>query len=201
MNNIQNINKDKQNLNIAIVASSTRIGQKSNRIGTMLKSIIENTYGQSISLIDLSEETLPLFSERFQDVSEPSQMMKKISRELSGADAIILITPEYNGSVSPALKNLIDIYGTNEFADKPIGVATVTSGKIVGIRAAVQLQNIILAIKGYPFPQMLLATEITENVDESGQILSTEFDDHITRFLSPFLSFAEKLATNELVLS
>lgn len=124
--------------------------------------------------------------------SQPSLI--SISEKLKSADGIIFITPEYNGTISAPLKSMIDIFGSAEFAGKPIGVASVSTGILGGVRAAQSLQQIILAINAYPFPKMLLTAEVTEQVDEMGNVLSPVYEKKADTFLMPFLNFVAKLA-------
>lgn len=188
-------------MKITIISSSTRVGRKSHRIALLLKSEIEKTGFCEANLIDLAEINIPLFDQRFIYMDNQPEILKSISEELKSSDAIIFVTPEYNGSISPALKNLIDIFGANEFAFKPLGVASVSSSKLGGIRAALQLQQIILSINGFPFPKMLLADQVSDNVDYNGTIINPEFSAKLEKFLLPYINFAYRLKeTNDLSL-
>ncbi len=88
---------------------------------------------------------------------------------------------------------MIDIFGAAEFADKPIGVASVSTGILGGIKAALSLQQIILSINGYPFPKMLLTGEVDKQVDSTGNALNPVYERKVETFLIPFLNFVAKL--------
>jgi len=180
-------------MKIVLISSSIRIQRNSHRVALLLQQKINGTGKFESNIIDLKEESIPLFQERYIDMADPPPNLKAISEELKSADGIIFITPEYNGSISAALKSLIDIYGSAEFADKPIGVAAVSTGALGGIRAALSLQQIILGINAYPFPRMLLTGEVTKQVDEMGKIVIPGIEVKIEGFLTPFLGFVEKL--------
>jgi hypothetical protein len=70
----------------------------------------------------------------------------------SFSDGIIFLTPKYNGSFSSDLKNFIDVFAKEGFLGKPIGVATGSTGAMGGVRAANQLQQVILSLFAYPQP-------------------------------------------------
>ena len=61
-------------------------------------------------------------------------LVQAVKEKVAAADAVIIVTPEYNRSVSGVLKNAIDWisrpYGTNPFAHKPVLIMGVSSGKI-----------------------------------------------------------------------
>jgi NAD(P)H-dependent FMN reductase len=180
-------------MSIAIISTSTRPGRTSHRVALALKRTVE-TAGQSVSLIDLKELTLPLFSERFAFLteSERSENMIKIAEILQQSKAIIFVTPEYNGSISTGLKNLLDTFGKAEFAGKPIGVATASTGIMGGIRAAQQLQINILGVQAYPQPQMLTVGEVDKQMDTEGEVLNTAFGPKLNGFVTAFLGFVAR---------
>jgi NAD(P)H-dependent FMN reductase len=149
--------------------------------------------GWQVSLIDLREYTLPAFEERIQYLEEVPPDVRLISDELKSSDGIIFISPEYNGGISSSLKYIIDIFGNDEFAGKPIGVATASSGIQGGIRAALQLQQTILAIRSYPQPEMLLVPVVSKTIDENGDILSPSFESKVKHFVISFLAFTSHL--------
>ena len=66
------------------------------------------------------------------------------------ADAFILVSPEYNGSYSPAMKNLVDHFPKQHH--KPFGIATASPGPLGGIRASQQMQLLVNALFGIASP-------------------------------------------------
>lgn len=59
--------------------------------------------GVSLDIADLSE--IPFFN---QDVPEKSAAVSKVLAQMAEADAFVFACPEYNYSLAPALKNIID---------------------------------------------------------------------------------------------
>jgi NAD(P)H-dependent FMN reductase len=178
-------------MNIAIISSSTRPGRTSHRAALALKKAIETSVN-TVNFIDLKVLELPLFGERFAFLteSERTENMIKIAEMLQQSKAIIFVTPEYNGSISTGLKNLLDTFGKAEFAGKPIGVTTASTGILGGIRAAQQLQVNILGVGAYPQPQMLTVGEVDKQMDTEGEVLNSAFEAKLNSFVSSFLGFA-----------
>jgi azobenzene reductase len=178
-------------MTITIISSSVRTDRTSHRVALALEKQIAAT-GNAVSFIDLKELNLPIAEERFQNMANKSEALLQTAQQLQAAEAIIIVTPEYNGSITTALKNLLDIFGKNEFAGKPIGVATVSTGIMGGVRAAYQLQQIILALQAYPQPQMLLTGEVTKQLNELGDVINPVYAPKIATFLNAFLGFAKR---------
>jgi NAD(P)H-dependent FMN reductase len=145
-------------------------------------------------VIDLLELELPRFSERYPNVPEKPKKWKETMDILLGSDGIIFLTPEYNGSFSSGLKNFIDVFAKEGFRGKPIGVATGSTGAMGGMRAAYQLQQVILSLFAYPQPQMLTVGEMQDRFDESGEITNEEFKPRFESYVNQFVEFCAKLS-------
>lgn len=178
-------------MNIKIVSGSTRIGRNSHRVALALNNKI-TALGFESSIVDLKEINLPPFEERLSFLAEKPERLVEISNELLSSTGYIFVTPEYNGGISSSLKNFIDTFGRPEFAGKPIAVASVSSGALGGIRAAMSLQQLILAIQAYPQPQMLTVGDVEEQLNNEGEIINPSFEKKLDSFVNSFLGFAKR---------
>ncbi len=179
-------------MNVTVVSSSTRQGRISHRIALALQSEITKT-GENVTLVDLAEVNLPEFEERYSHLKNPSETMRRAAEILNNSDAFIFVTPEYNGNISSGLKNFVDVYAKAPFDGKPIGVATGSTGAAGGIRAAYQLQHLILCSFAYPYPHMLLTAHMDKVLDAHGNILEAGYGEKLNSFLDRFLAFARQL--------
>ena len=82
---------------------------------------------------------LPLYNE---DIDNPADLPASASAlrgAVGQADAILVVTPEYNGSIPGALKNAIDWlsrpYGRNALSAKPLAVIGASMGQYGGVWA------------------------------------------------------------------
>ena len=82
---------------------------------------------------------LPLYNE---DIDTPADLPASASAlrgAVAHADAILVVTPEYNGSIPGALKNAIDWlsrpYGRNALSAKPLAVIGASMGQSGGVWA------------------------------------------------------------------
>lgn len=73
------------------------------------------------------------------------------------ADAVIVITPEYNHSIPGELKLFLDRHEW-EYAHKPVGTVTASNSPTGGVRAALALQPILATMRAVVVsPQVLVA--------------------------------------------
>lgn len=180
-------------MNIAIISGSIRENASTRRVGTHLLSRLNGLESVRPSLIDLTEYEYPLWKEVFHREVSPPPACVELHDKLQAADAMIFVTPEYNGSYSLALKNMIDYFGIKVFERKVIGVSAVSTGALGGIRSALQLQQLVLAIYAIPVPQMLLIPNIQHGFDEDGNLTNESLERSISLFIKDFLWYAEAI--------
>lgn len=81
------------------------------------------------------------------DDATPAEAVARLKAEITTAEALLFVTPEYNRSITGVLKNAIDHasrpYGHNAWAGKPAGVLGVSVGAIGTALAQQHLRNIL----------------------------------------------------------
>jgi len=93
--------------------------------------------GVSVQLFDRLGE-VPFYNEDIdnEDVPEPVKALREVAAE---ADAALVVTPEYNGSIPGVLKNAIDWlsrpFGNSALKDKPLAVVGAAHGRYGGVWA------------------------------------------------------------------
>ncbi len=83
-------------------------------------------HASSTGLIELRDYQLPFCGQMAEDEYPPD--VSRLRQELRDAHGIILGTPEYHGSLSGSLKNMLDLMGAEEFEGKIIGLVAVAGG-------------------------------------------------------------------------
>ena len=114
-----------------------------------------------------------------------------LAKKIFDADAYILVTPEYNGSYSPALKNLLDHFPKRH--RKPFGIVTASPGVMGGIRASQQMLQLVPALFGIASPYMLIVPSVDKKFSPDGDLLDESFQNGVHNFISEFLWRAEKV--------
>jgi NAD(P)H-dependent FMN reductase len=114
---------------------------------------------------------------------------------VAGSDAIVVVSPEYNGGYSPALKNAIDYIDPAHFRRKAWGTVTVSNGPMGGMRAAQALHHLALALFAVPCPQMLLVGSVEQKVAEDGTVADPSIERGLGNFRREFLWLAKALAS------
>ena len=130
--------------NVLGVAGSIRQGSYSTR---SLKIALEyaKKQGAEVRLVDLNTVVLPLY-----DPSAPaSKEVEHTTEAIAWADAVILASPDYHGSISGALKNFLD-YFYEEFAGKVFGYIVASHEK--GLTVMEQMRTAVRQCYGWSMP-------------------------------------------------
>lgn len=78
-----------------------------------------------------------------------------LERQIVEADAYVMVSPEYNHSMSPALSDLLNHFPSSAFAFKPSLIATYSSGQWGGTRAALNMRSYLSELGCLPVSAML----------------------------------------------
>lgn len=103
-------------------------------------------YGAEIRLLDLRQTKLPLYDPVENTTTSD---MKKTQDDVLWADALILSTPDYHGSMSGVMKNFLDYFWA-EFAGKTFGYLCASHEK--GLTAMDQMRTAIRQCYGWSMP-------------------------------------------------
>src|SRR5215510_12765793 len=117
-------------MKIEIISGSPRKNSTTKRAALHLYKTLKESTKHEIGLIDMQEWNLPPLQSVFTSVENTPEEFKPLSKRVFEADAFILVSPEYNGSYSPALKNLLDHFPKQN--RKPFGVVTASPGAFGG---------------------------------------------------------------------
>lgn len=133
-------------IKIAIIIGSTRPGRNSEAVAHWVNSIAQKRSDAEFELVDIKDYNLPLLDEPVPALMHQyaHTHTKVWAEKINSFDAFIFVTPEYNHSISGALKNAID-YLFMEWNNKAAGF--VSYGSLGGLRAVEHLRLIMGELK------------------------------------------------------
>src|SRR5215470_8384440 len=155
-------------MRIEIISGSPRPNSVTHRVSLHLRNLLQSKTGHEVGVINLKDWNLPPLQSVFVSIEHTPDEFKPLAERMFGADAFILVSPEYNGSYSPAMKNLLDHFPKQHH--KPFGIVTASPGALGGIRASQQMQLLIIALFGIGSPHMLVTPFVDKKFDEQGNL-------------------------------
>ena len=137
-------------MNLLVIVGSTRPGRAGLPISEWFVEQAGSHDGVDVTVADLADLNLPLLDEP--NHPRLRQYLNRHTKEWSAmvdaADAIVIVTPEYNHSYPAPLKNALD-YLHQEWQYKPVGFVSY-GGVSAGTRAVVALKPVVSALRMVP---------------------------------------------------
>ena len=109
-------------LKIAVIIGSTRDSRFAHVPAQWIHEQAKTRNDLEVELVDLRDFDLPFFNEKASNLWMPSENAKAVAwqKKVGQFDGYIVVTPEYNRSITGALKNAFD-QAYKEWNNKPIG--------------------------------------------------------------------------------
>ncbi len=183
-------------MNIVIISGSPRDQSVSQRIALHLLDRLDRAGVGQVQLIDIRKEGLPPIQAVWNKDEQVPEEKRILVQTMDQADGFILVSPEYNGGYSPAMKNFLDHFPKRIYRRKAMGIATGSTGALGGMRASQQMQLLGLGLSTLISPRMLITPHMDQKFDEAGQLLESSFDRQVDGFVSEFLWLAGQLSTS-----
>jgi FMN reductase len=154
-----------ETLNILGVAGSMR----KDSFGTKILKIvldIATKYKSETSLLELRKVNMSLYNP---DLSIQSDInLQKVTDQVNWADAFILVSPDYHGSMSGSMKNFLDHYW-EEFAGKTFGYICTSHEK--GLTVMDQMRTAVRQCYGWSLPYGI-SVNGSEDFNEEREIVN-----------------------------
>jgi chromate reductase len=176
-------------MKFAVVVGSLRKASLNMKLARALEKLAPST--MTFHYVSIGD--LPLYNDDLW--ADPPETVVRFKSEIAAADAVLFIAPEYNRSVSPAIKNAIDWgsrpKGASVWDGKPAAVAGASPGNIGTSVGQAHLKYIALTVgmPVLPLPEVYLSLR-EDSFDASGKILSESTCQFLANFLTSFVGWA-----------
>ena len=163
---------------IAAFAGSLRAGSFNKKL-LAIAADAARTAGAEVTIVDLRELALPLFDQDLEDASGLPETAKNFKALLRASDGFLIASPEYNSSITGALKNAIDWASRAESDDelplvackgKVAALLAASPGALGGLRGLVTLRSILGNIGVIVLPDQVTIPTAHEAFDDAGKL-------------------------------
>lgn len=163
--------------------------------------------GAETTYIDLKDYPMPIYDgdiEAESGIPENAQKLKKIMKEHHG---LLIASPEYNSSVSAALKNFIDWTSRPEKGEKNIevfigkvaGIMACSPGALGGLRGLVTLRSILGNIACVVVPEQHAISKVTEAFTEDGNLKDDKDQQAVAKIAKRVTQLTKAIIESEMV--
>lgn len=152
----------------------------------------------TVEIFDL--EGIPLYNQDLEN--DPPERVKEFKAKIRQADALLIVTPEYNRSVPGVLKNAIDWASRppqdNVFDGKPVAIMSASTGMLGGANAQYHLRQMCAFLNMHPVnkPEVFVSFA-HRKFDENGRLIDEEAKKFIRELLENLVNHAIRLKLGE----
>jgi NAD(P)H-dependent FMN reductase len=173
-------------LSIPVILGTTRKGRMSAHAARLMVRQIEKRRGISTEFIDLTTLSMPI-DDAGDAIKDPV-----FAEKMTMADALVIVTPEYNHSFPGLLKHVLDSC-LKEYIHKAAGIVSVSAGPFGGVRA---IQDFLPVIRELGLVNIFWDVNfgnVASVFDETGNLLDQAFIKRVDKFLDELVWMAKTL--------
>ncbi|MDH6106294.1 NAD(P)H-dependent oxidoreductase [Anabaenopsis tanganyikae CS-531] len=146
--------------------------------------------GAEVEVLDLRQLNLP-FCHGGKDYSQYPDV-QRLRDTVTGADGLILATPEYHGGLSGVLKNTLDLMSFDELSGKVTGMISVLGGQ-ANSNALNDLRLIIRGVHGWVIPEQIAIGKAWNAFSPEGKLLDEKLSERFDQFAQSLVDNTRKL--------
>lgn len=150
--------------------------------------------GATLDIFEL--DGIPGFNQ--DEEQNPPEKVVDLKRRIREADAILIVTPEYNYSIPGVLKNAIDWasrpYGDSAWNGKPAAIMGASIGAIATARAQYHLRQMFVFLNMFPInqPEVMIGNA-SERFDAQGNLTDDATKEFIRKLLQNLVDWTRRL--------
>jgi len=163
-------------------------------INKKLFQAVQEIVGDKAELVLADISKLPFFSQDLEN--DPPDLVTALKDQIRQADAVLIITPEYNHSIPAVLKNAID-WGTRPYPQNlwekiPVAIMGASSGNTGTFGAQNHLRQILSYLNMYILNQPEFYMNGSKAFNLEGKLVDEKSRKHIEKFWNTFKGWIEK---------
>jgi NAD(P)H-dependent FMN reductase len=173
-------------LNIPVLLGTSRKGRMSAHAARFIVDLLNQRAGIRSQLVDVSMVPLPV------DDAGESIKDAMFSSTMAAADALVIVSPEYNHSFPGLLKHALDSC-LNEYIHKAVGLVGVSSGPFAGIRVVQSLLPVMRELGFVTIFWDINFGNVGKVFDDQGRLLDDAFVRRSDKFVRELIWMAKTL--------
>ena len=165
-------------LKILVIPGSLRTGSLNAKLAAAAAHQFAQA-GADVTRISLDDFPLPLYDADLQTKSGVPKNAVNLKRMIGAHHGVLIVTPEYNSSVPPLVKNTIDwvtrVQDVQEargqvFRERAFAIAAASESRLGGSRALAALRLVLTACHATVIPNQLALSFASEAYDDMDRL-------------------------------
>ncbi len=145
-------------------------------------------FDAEITLLELRNLDLVFYGSVPHDKYPPDVL--KLRQAVRDSQGIILATPEYHGSLTGALKNMLDLMSIEDFETKIVGLVGIAGGHVGAINSLNTMKTICRNLHCWVLPQEVSIANSGNAFDENGAMKDPALEERLVNLGRQLVKFA-----------
>ena len=188
---------------IVVMAGSRRREALSRRVAAACAQALEAA-GAEVERVDLDDYPAPLYDGDLEAASGLPEGVVRLQRVLHASDGVLVVNPEYNGSLTPLLKNTLDWCsrpnpadpersGGKVYAGRAAAVVGSSPGALGGMRVLFHIRDVLGYLGMQVIPQQLAVGKAGEAVGDDDRLRDAAQQDMLDKLAAALVDTARRL--------
>ena len=182
-------------MKILTFAGSLRRESFNKKFAREAQRLLSARPGVETEFVDLQPLGIPVYDGDLEAASGVPDGVVELSGKILAADALVISTPEYNGSMPGILKNTIDWLSRLKpvsLTGKPLLLIAASPGALGGIRSLWHTRQPFEVLGAHVFPEMMALPLAHQAFDESGALKDPKIVERLGGLLDRYLTHSRR---------
>lgn len=184
-------------------AGSTRAASLNKRLARIAAEAVRSAGGEA-TLIDLADHRMPLYDGDLEAAEGVPAAARRLRALMKDHDALLIVSPENNTSVSAVLKNTLDwlsrpVDGQNglvPFRGKVAALMAASPGALGGVRGLPHLRQILVSLGVLVLSEQFALPRAHEQLPQDGGLSDAKHQAAVSAVAQRLVEVAARLAVS-----
>lgn len=183
-------------MDFLLFSGSLRTDSFNKKLVKVANGLLLDSGNSNTKIVDLKTLNIPVYDGDIETAGIPDGV-KSLAADIQKAKAIIISSPEYNGSIAGSLKNTIDWVSRirpNPWEGKPVLLLGASPGYFGSIRALGVTRGPLETLGCFVYPQTFALPKAGEAFSPNGDLVDEGTKKRLASLLDSFSKFSNKLS-------
>ncbi len=179
-------------MKIILLPGSLRKDSLNKKLLNVVRTLLPSEH--DVEFVDLQPLALPVYDGDVEASQFPAAV-NTLGDKIKQAQALVICSPEYNGSISSPLKNTLDWLSRlkpHPIGSKPTLLMSASPGALGGIRGLLHTRVPLDSLGAFVYPQTFGLSKAHEAFNAQGALIDIKTQERIVGLLKDFLIFSQK---------
>lgn len=182
-------------MKILTFSGSLRKDSLNKKLCGVVSKIVQNNNLADIQFVDLQPLNIPVYDGDLETSKGIPDGVKTLGQAIASANAIVICTPEYNGSIPGSLKNTIDWLSREKpvsLTGKQVLLLAASPGALGGVRSLWHSRQPFEVLGVHLYSEMMGVSKAHESILADSTLADPKMQQNLERIVKDFVNYAKK---------